>query len=157
MKKIFETYKLFWNILMRIVAAFTASALGVIGAGAIAHISTLKAMSVAGLTATATIVEKLARGFMDDGKLSMDEINAAFAAVDTQATTAADLQVQARQQGGDLVISAADGSIATAAPAVVATPDVVAATPVDSAPVTTSIADVAPAAPAVPVNDPNYN
>ena len=160
MKKIFETYKLFWNILMRIVAAFTASALGVIGAGAIAHISTLKAMSVAGLTATATIVEKLARGFLDDGKLSMDEINAAFAAVDTQATTAADLQVQARQQGGDLVISAADGSIAPAAPVAVATPDVAPAAPVDSAPVAAPVADVAPAAPVAPVapvNDPNYN
>jgi len=153
MKKIFDTYKLFWNILMRIVAAFTASALGVIGAGAIAHISTLKAMSVAGLTATATIVEKLARGFMDDGKLSMDEINAAFAAVDTQATTAADLQVQARQQGTDLTISATDGSVtpAVAAPA---------PAPVDPTPVAAPVADVAPAAPAAPtppVNDPNYN
>ena len=122
MKKIFETYKLFWNVLMRIVAAFTASALGVIGAGAIAHISTVKAMTVAGLTATATIVEKLARGYMDDGKLTLDEINAAFAAVDTKATTAADLQVQARQQGADLTVSAADGSIVTAAPAPVAAP-----------------------------------
>jgi len=135
MKKIFDTYKLFWNILMRIVAAFTASALGVIGAGAIAHISTIKAMAVAGLTATATIVEKLARGFMDDGKLSMDEINAAFAAVDTQATTAADLQVQARQAGTDITISA--------------NPSAPAAAPVESAP--------AVAAPAAPEIDPNYN
>ena len=134
--------KLFWNVLMRIVAAFTASALGVIGAGAIAHISTLKAMTVAGLTACATVVEKLARGFMDDGKLSLDEINAAFAAVDTQATTAADLQVQARQSGTDLTVSAADGSVtpavASAAPAVELAPEA-----------------VAPAA--APAIDPNYN
>lgn len=137
LKKLFDTYKLFWNVLMRIVAAFTASALGVIGAGAIAHISTIKAMAVAGLTATATIVEKLARGFMDDGKLSMDEINAAFAAIDTQATTAADLQVQARQSGTDLTVTA-NGVIAS---------------PVgQSSPVV-----AAPVAPAAPEEDPHYN
>ena len=143
MKKIFDTYKLFWNVLMRIVAAFTASALGVIGAGAIAHISTLKAMTVAGLTATATIVEKLARGFMDDGKLTLDEINAAFAAVDTQATTAADIQVQARQQGADITVSAATGSIAVA--------------PTPAAPVADAAAPVSTEAPTPAVIDPNYN
>jgi hypothetical protein len=142
--KMKDNIKLFWNVLMRIVAAFTASALGVIGAGAIAHISTLKAMTVAGLTACATVVEKLARGFMDDGKLSLDEINAAFAAVDTQATTAADLQVQARQQGADLTVSAADGSIAPVAPAPVAAP----AAPAAPAPAEDAAAEVI---------DPNYN
>jgi len=131
-----DNIKLFWNVLMRIVAAFTASALGVIGAGAIAHISTLKAMTVAGLTACATVVEKLARGFMDDGKLSLDEINAAFAAVDTQATTAADLQVQARQAGNDITVSAADGSIA---------------------PVVAPAAPVAAAVESASENDPHYN
>jgi len=136
---------------MRIVAAFTASALGVIGAGAIAHISTLKAMTVAGLTACATVVEKLARGFMDDGKLSLDEINAAFAAVDTQATTAADLQVQARQQGADLTVSAADGSIAPA----VAAP--VVAAPAAPAPTAEDVASVPTEAPTPAVIDPNYN
>lgn len=95
-----------WNILMRIVAAFTASALAVIGAGAIAGISTMKAMMVAGITAVAAVVEKLARGFMNDGKLDIDEINAAFAAIDTKAKSAADLQVEARQSGQDIVVSA---------------------------------------------------
>lgn len=101
-----NTMKAFWNILMRIVAAFTASALAVIGAGAIAGISTVKAMMVAGITAVAAVVEKLARGFMNDGKLDLDEINAAFAAIDTRAKTAADLQVEARQAGADIVVSA---------------------------------------------------
>jgi len=137
-------------VLMRIVAAFTASALGVIGAGAIAHISTLKAMTVAGLTACATVVEKLARGFMDDGKLTLDEINAAFAAVDTQAKTAADLQVEARQAGTDLTVSVTDGSIAPAAPAADVSAPAAPAPAVESAPVA-----AAPAAPAV--TDPNYN
>jgi len=148
MKKLFDTYKLFWNVLMRIVAAFTASALGVIGAGAIAHISTIKAMAVAGLTATATIVEKLARGFMDDGKLTLDEINAAFAAVDTQAKTVADLQVEARQSGQDITVSANPAVAPAAAPA----EPVADATP---APV---VAD-GPVSPEVPAAaaDPNYN
>lgn len=97
-----------WNILMRIVAVFAASGLSVIGAGAIAGISTIKAVTVAGLTAVAAVIEKLARGFMNDGKLDLDEINAAFAAVDTKAKTEADLQVEAKQSGKDIVISAAE-------------------------------------------------
>lgn len=111
--------KALWNILMRIVAAFTASALAVIGAGAIAGISTVKAMMVAGITAVAAVVEKLARGFMNDGKLDLDEINAAFAAIDTRAKTAADLQVEARQNGQDILVSA-NGAITPAAVAGVA-------------------------------------
>ena len=71
---------------MRIVAVFAASGLGVIGAGAVAGISVAKAMLVAGLTAVAAVVEKLARAFMDDGKLSIDEINAAFSSVDRKST-----------------------------------------------------------------------
>ena len=59
------------NILLRIVAVFAASGLGVIGAGAVAGISVAKAVTVAGLTAVAAVVEKLARGFMNDGKLDL--------------------------------------------------------------------------------------
>jgi hypothetical protein len=131
-----ENLKLLNNVLMRIVAAFTASALGVIGAGAVAGISTIKAMTVAGITAVAAVVEKLARGFMDDGKLSMDEINAAFSAIDTGAKTAADLQVEARQSGQAITVGT-DGTIAPAAP----------------------VAQAAPAADAIPAAaaDPNYN
>ena len=110
------------NVLMRIVAVFAASGLGVIGAGAVAGISVAKAMLVAGLTAVAAVVEKLARAFMDDGKLTLDEINAAFASVDTKAKTVADLQVEARQTGQDVVISA-NGTAAVAAPAPAALSD----------------------------------
>ena len=97
------------NILLRIVAVFAASGLGVIGAGAIAGISTIKAVTVAGLTAVAAVVEKLARGFMNDGKLDLDEINAAFAAVDVNSKTAADLKVEAKQNGQNILIKA-DGA-----------------------------------------------
>lgn len=82
---------------MRIVAVFAASGLGVIGAGAVAGISTGKAMLVAGITAVAAVVEKLARSFMDDGKLTLDEINSAFSAVDKGAKTVADVEVEERQ------------------------------------------------------------
>lgn len=94
------------NILLRIVAVFAASGLSVIGAGAVAGISITKAVLVAGLTAVAAVVEKLARGFMNDGKLDLSEINAAFAAVDTKAKSEADLKVEANQSGQDIVISA---------------------------------------------------
>ena len=99
-------FKMTGNILLRIVAVFAASGLGVIGAGSIAGISVMKAVTVAGLTAVAAVVEKLARGFMNDGRLSLDEINSAFAAVDVNSKTAADLQVEANQTGQSIVISA---------------------------------------------------
>lgn len=91
-----ESVKNIKNILMRIVAVFAANGLAVIGAGAIAGISTAKAITVAGLTAVAAVIEKLARAFMDDGKLTADEINAAFSTVDKGAKTVADVEVEQR-------------------------------------------------------------
>jgi hypothetical protein len=104
------------NILLRIVAVFAASGLGVIGAGAVAGISVVKAVTVAGLTAVAAVVEKLARGFMNDGKLDLDEINAAFASVDTKAKSEADLKVEAKQSGQDILISANSGAVTQVSP-----------------------------------------
>jgi hypothetical protein len=115
MRNLMATLK---NVLMRIVAVFAASGLAVIGAGAIAGISTLKAVTVAGLTAVAAVVEKLARAFMDDGKLTLDEINAAFSAVDKGAKTVADVEVEERQAAdkvtkfGGLVTTAAVAEVA---------------------------------------------
>ena len=74
------------NILARIIAVFAASGLSVIGAGAIVGIETYKAVILAGTLGVATVVEKLARGFLDDGKLTVSEINAAFTAVDKKAS-----------------------------------------------------------------------
>jgi ABC-type phosphate transport system substrate-binding protein len=96
--------KMFGNVLLRIVAVFAASGLSVIGAGSVAGISVAKAITVAGLTAVAAVVEKLARGFMNDGKLDISEINSAFAAVDVNSKTAADLQVEANQSGKAVTI-----------------------------------------------------
>ena len=56
------------NVLLRICATFAASGLGVIGAGAIAGV--------------AFVVEGLSRAFLDDGKLTLEEINDVFNKVD---------------------------------------------------------------------------
>lgn len=77
------------NILARIVAVFAASGLSVIGAGAVVGISTMQAVLLAGGLGVATVVEKLARAFLDDGKLSIEEINDAFSAVDKKGAKAA--------------------------------------------------------------------
>ena len=73
------------NIFFRIVAVFAASGLSVIGAGAVVGISTVKAVVLAGTLGVASVVEKLARGFLNDGKLDIHEINDAFNSVDKKA------------------------------------------------------------------------
>jgi len=70
------------NILMRIVAVFAASGLSVIGAGSLFGIDALTAAFIAGTIGVASVVESLARSFLDDGRLSNAEINEAFSKVD---------------------------------------------------------------------------
>jgi hypothetical protein len=74
-----------WNIFFRIVAVFAASGLSIIGAGSLVGIDTWTAVIMAGTLGVATVVEKLARAFLDDGKLSASEINSAFSSVDKKA------------------------------------------------------------------------
>lgn len=73
------------TILLRILATFAASGLGVIGAGAIANVPIWKAMLMAGIGGVALVVEGLSRAYLDDGKLTKDEINAVFSKVDKKA------------------------------------------------------------------------
>lgn len=70
------------TILLRILAVFAANGLGVIGAGSIAGVPLWKACFMAGIAGVATVIEGLARAFLDDGKLSLDEINSVFNKVD---------------------------------------------------------------------------
>lgn len=70
---------------MRIVAVFAASGLSVLGAGAVVGIDTLDAVMLAGLLGVASVIERLARAFLDDGRLSLVEINDAFRSVDKKA------------------------------------------------------------------------
>lgn len=67
---------------MRIIATFAASGLGVIGAGTIAGVPLWKAIFMAGIAGVATVVEGLSRAFLDDGKLSVSEINQVFNGID---------------------------------------------------------------------------
>ena len=69
------------DILSRMVAVFTVGALGTLGAGAIMGVETWVALAMAGLLAVASVAERLAREYLDDGKLSLDEINGAFSPI----------------------------------------------------------------------------
>ena len=70
--------KLFTNVLLRIFATFVASALGVIGAGSIMGVDIFIAAAMGGILAVFKVIELLALAFLEDGKLTMNEINAAF-------------------------------------------------------------------------------
>jgi hypothetical protein len=80
------------NILLRIIATFAASGLGVVGAGTIAGVPLWKAIFMAGIAGVATVVEGLSRAFLDDGKLSLDEINAVFSKVDRKKSAEGDIK-----------------------------------------------------------------
>jgi hypothetical protein len=66
------------NVMLRIFATFVASALGVIGAGSIMGIELWVAMAMGGILAVFRVIELLALAFLEDGKLTRDEIDAAF-------------------------------------------------------------------------------
>lgn len=70
------------NIILRILATFAASGLGVIGAGTIAGVPIWKSVFMAGIAGVATVVEGLSRSFLNDGKLTKEEINEVFSKVD---------------------------------------------------------------------------
>ena len=70
-----ETFR---RVAGRIVALFLVSALTTIGAGAIIGIDTLHTAILAGVMGIANVLEDLSRGYLNDGKLSDAEINAAF-------------------------------------------------------------------------------
>ena len=70
--------KLFKNVVLRIFATFIASVLGTIGAGALVGANPYISACIGGLLAVAKVVELLAIAFLEDGKLTEDEINAAF-------------------------------------------------------------------------------
>ncbi len=66
------------KIAKRMLALFIVSALTTIGAGAIIGIDTLQTAILAGVMGIANVVEDLARGYLNDGELSDEEIDAAF-------------------------------------------------------------------------------
>jgi hypothetical protein len=70
--------KAFGNVALRVVATFVASALGVIGAGSFGGVAPATAAAIGGILAVAKVIEKLSLAFLEDGKLTQNEINAAF-------------------------------------------------------------------------------
>jgi hypothetical protein len=70
------------QVLLRIVAVFAASGLSIVGAGTIAGIELWQAIMIAGVGGVATVVEGLSRAYLQDGKLTSDEIDEVFATVD---------------------------------------------------------------------------
>lgn len=86
------------NIILRILATFAASGLGVIGAGTIAGVPVWKAVFMAGIAGVATVVEGLARAFLNDGRLDADEINSVFAKVDKKSKTEQPASVEEEEE-----------------------------------------------------------
>lgn len=69
---------MFGNVLLRIVATFVASSLAVIGAGSMVGVNIWISAAMGGILAVFEVIKLLAIAFLEDGKLTLDEINAAF-------------------------------------------------------------------------------
>lgn len=70
--------QIFW----RMIATFTANGLATVGAGSLIGIEILDAVLLAGTLGVVKVSEDLARAFLDDGKLTIDEINEVFGKLD---------------------------------------------------------------------------
>lgn len=66
------------NTLLRIVATFGASSLGVVGAGSIAGVSPISSIIIAGIAGVAHVVQAICVAFLEDGKLTQKEIDNIF-------------------------------------------------------------------------------
>ena len=82
MSKKLSKWKKITTIFWRIVATFTANGLATVGAGSIIGIEILDAIILAGTLGVVKVSEDLARAFLDDGNLSIEEINDAFSKID---------------------------------------------------------------------------
>ena len=70
--------QIFW----RMIATFTANGLATIGAGTLVGIEILDAVILAGTLGCVKVAEDLSRAYLDDGKLTLDEIYEAFSKID---------------------------------------------------------------------------
>jgi hypothetical protein len=69
------------GILLRIGSVFVVVALDMVGAGAIAGINPILAAFMAGILAVSDVIKDLANSYVQDGKLTKEELNQAFAKV----------------------------------------------------------------------------
>lgn len=66
------------KIAKRMLALFLVTALATIGAGALIGIDAIQTAILAGVMGIANVVEDLARGYLNDGELTEEEIDQAF-------------------------------------------------------------------------------
>jgi hypothetical protein len=66
------------------IAVFIAQALSVIGAGSLVGIDVFSSALLAGLLGVANVLEILARKYLNDGQLTMEEVNQAFGILDSK-------------------------------------------------------------------------
>lgn len=66
------------KIAKRMLSLFLVTALATVGAGAAIGINVLQAALLAGIMGIANVVEDLARGYLNDGKLTQEEVDQAF-------------------------------------------------------------------------------
>lgn len=66
------------------IAVFIAQALSVIGAGSLIGIDVIQSSLLAGLLGVANVLEILARKYLNDGKLTLEEVNQAFGILDSK-------------------------------------------------------------------------
>ena len=67
------------KIIKRIISLFVVTAFGTIGAGAVIGINVIQTAVLAGLMGVANVIQDLAKDYLEDGKLTNAEIDAAFA------------------------------------------------------------------------------
>ena len=73
-----STFKKFKMIIARIIATFIANALAIIGAGRLIGVDIVSAVMLAGSLGVIKVIEGLSRAYLDDGHLSLEEINEVF-------------------------------------------------------------------------------
>lgn len=66
------------DIALRAVAVVVASFMGTLGAGSLVGVEVWQAGLIAGVLGLATVFEGLSRSYLQDGKLTKNEINEAF-------------------------------------------------------------------------------
>ena len=70
--------------IVRLSAVFMSYVFKAIGAGAIIGVSVFKSVLIAGIMGVASTFEYLTRGYINDGKLTKQEVDAAFQKVDAK-------------------------------------------------------------------------
>lgn len=82
MKEGMSQFKKIKIIIARMLAVFIANGLAVIGAGSLIGVDILSSVLLAGSLGVIKVSEALARAYIDDGKITLEEINESFGLMD---------------------------------------------------------------------------